>query len=321
MKLGVMTVLLGAKPAQEAFSYLSSLNVQTVEIGTGGFPGTAHLNPKEFLADSNAAASYKELLKRYNLEISALSTHSNHVHPQKEIACKAHEDFINTCKVAQALNVDTVVTFSGCPGDHPGAKYSNWVTCSWPDDFQKILEYQWNDALIPYWQSAVKEAADYGVTRIALEMHPGFCVYNPPSLLKLRRAVGDAIGANFDPSHLFWQGIKPAQAVKALKGAIYHFHAKDTKLDEANVNVNGVLDTGHYANILDRSWVFRTVGYGHDYTQWKEIISALAAAGYDRSISIEHEDSLMSVSEGLEKAVAFLREVLIFDEPGKIQQA
>ncbi|MCL2209929.1 MAG: sugar phosphate isomerase/epimerase, partial [Treponema sp.] len=192
MKLGVMTVLLGAKPAEEAFRYLSSLKIQTVEIGTGGYPGTAHLNPKDFLADSTAPSAYKEMLKRYNLEISALSTHSNHVHPQKEIADKAHSDFLNTCRVAEKLGVDTVVTFSGCPGDHPGAKYSNWVTCSWPEDFQEILKFQWNDVLIPYWQSTAKEAANYGVTRIAFEMHPGFCVYNPYTLLKLRSAVGEA---------------------------------------------------------------------------------------------------------------------------------
>jgi len=315
MKLGVMTVLLGQKPAEEAFRYLSSLKVQTVEIGTGGFPGTAHLNPKEFLADPGAVSAYKDMLKRHNLEISALSTHSNHVHPQKEIADKAHSDFINTCKVAEKLNVDTVVTFSGCPGDYPGAKYPNWVTCSWPEDFGKILEYQWNEALIPYWQSAVKEAANYGVTRIALEMHPGFCVYNPYTLLKLRSAVGDMIGANFDPSHLFWQGIQPSEAIKALKGAIYHFHAKDTKLDMANIHVNGVLDTSHYSNVLDRSWVFRTVGYGHDYIEWKDIISTLAAAGYDRSISIEHEDGLMSISEGLERAVSFLQQLIIQEKP------
>jgi sugar phosphate isomerase/epimerase len=315
MKLGVMTVLLGQKPAEEAFRYLSSLKVQTVEIGTGGYPGTAHLDPKTFLADPGAAAAYMELLKKYNLEISALSTHTNHVHPQKEIANKAHEDFINTCRIAEKLNVDTVVTFSGCPGDHPGAKYSNWVTCSWPEDFTAILEYQWNEVLIPYWQSAVKEAANYGVTKIALEMHPGFCVYNPSTLLKLRSAAGDAIGTNFDPSHLFWQGIKPSEAVKALRGAIYHFHAKDTKLNMANIHINGVLDTGHYSNILDRSWVFRTVGYGHDYIEWKDIISALAAVGYDGAISIEHEDGLMSISEGLERAVSFLQELIIFEKP------
>ncbi|MDR0316432.1 MAG: sugar phosphate isomerase/epimerase [Treponema sp.] len=316
MKLGVMTVLLGQQSAEEAFRYLSSLKVQTVEIGTGGYPGNAHLNPQDFLADSGAATAYKEMLKRYNLEISVLSTHANHVHPQKEIAAKAHADFINTCKVAEKLNVDTVVTFSGCPGDHPGAKYPNWVTCSWPDDYLAVLDYQWNEVLIPYWQSAVKEAANYGVTKIAFEMHPGFCVYNPYTLLKLRAAVGEAIGANFDPSHLFWQGIEPSEAIKALKGAIYHFHAKDTKLDMANVRVNGVLDTSHYGNVLERSWVFRTVGYGHDYTEWKGIISTLAAVGYEKSISIEHEDGLMSVREGLEKAVTFLQQLIIQEKPG-----
>ena len=316
MKLGVMAVLLGQKSADDAFRYLSSLKVQTVEIGTGGYPGSAHLKPNEFLADSGAAAAYKDMLKKHNLEISALCTHSNHVHPQKEIADKAHSDFINTCKVAEKLNVDTVVTFSGCPGDHPGAKYPNWVTCSWPDDFATILEYQWNEVLIPFWQSAAKEAANYGVTRIAFEMHPGFCVYNPYTLLKLRSAVGDMIGANFDPSHLFWQGIQPSEAIKALKGAIYHFHAKDTKLNMANIHINGVLDTSHYSNMLDRSWVFRTVGYGHDYIEWKNIISTLAAVGYDRSISIEHEDGLMSVREGLEKAVTFLQELIIQEKPG-----
>jgi len=312
MKLGVMTVILGAKPAQEAFCYLSSLGVQTVEIGAGGYPGTAHLNPKEFLENPHAASSYKDMLKRYNLEISALSTHSNHTHPQKEIAVKAHNDFIDTCKAAEKLGVDTVVTFSGCPGDHKGAEYPNWVTCLWPDDFSAVLEYQWNDVLIPYWKSAAKEAADYGVTRIALEMHPGFCVYNPYTLLKLREAVGECIGANFDPSHLFWQQAKPSQAIKALNGAIYHFHAKDTNLNAANINVNGVLDTNPSRDILDKSWAFCTVGYGHDILEWKGIISALAAIGYDRSISIEHEDSLMSVNEGLEKAVSFLQQVLIY---------
>ena len=315
MKLGVMTVILGHKPAEDAFRYLSSLKVETLEIGAGGYPGTAHLHPKTFLSDSGAAASYKEMLKRYNLEISALSTHANHVHPQQEIRDKAHDDFINTCKVAEKLGVDTVVTFSGCPGDHPGAKYSNWVTCLWPEDFSNILEYQWNEVLIPYWQSAVKKAANFGVTRIALEMHPGFCVYNPQTLLKLRSAAGDAIGANFDPSHLFWQGIKPAEAVKALKGAIYHFHAKDTNLNLANINVNGVLDTSASSSLLDRSWAFRTVGYGHDHIEWKNVVSALAAAGYDRSISIEHEDPLMSAAEGLEKAIAFLQELIIKEKP------
>lgn len=318
MKLGVMTVVLHDRPVEEAFKYLSDLGVQTVEIGAGGYPGAKHINVEEMLSDDTKVSEYKAMLKKYNLEISAFSVHSNHVHPNKEIAETAHKEFINACKLAQKFNVDTVVTFSGCPGDSDTAKLPNWVTCAWPLDFSEILEYQWNDVLIPYWKNAVKEAATYGVTRIALEMHPGFCVYNPSSLLKLRNAVGDSIGANFDPSHLFWQGIRPSDAIKELKGAIYHFHAKDTKIDPVNCTVNGVLDLRDYSDLLGRSWSFRTVGYGHDQSEWKEMMSTLSAVGYDRSISIEHEDALMSQEEGLEKAIAFLKDVIIFEKPNNI---
>lgn len=318
MNLSVMTTLLSQKPADEAFKYLSSLGVQTVEIGCGGYPGDAHLKPKELLADPAKVTAYKDMLKGYNLGISALCVHGNPVHPDKDIAAKFHDEFIDTCKAAEKLGVNTVVTFSGCPGDHPGAKYPNWVTCAWPSEYLDVLDYQWNEVLIPYWQATAKTAAEYGVTKIALEMHPGFCVYNPEGVLKLRAAVGDAIGANFDPSHIYWQGVKPTEAIKYLKGAIHHFHAKDTRLDMANIQTNGVLDTKRYDNILERSWVFRTVGYGHDFGEWKDIISTLRAVGYDGAISIEHEDGLMSIEEGLEKAIKFLKEVIMFEAPAEM---
>jgi len=252
------------------------------------------------------------------LTISALSCHGNPVHPNKEAAAKYHTDFENTCKVAEKLGVDTVITFSGCPGDHAGAKQPNWVTCAWPPDFLEVLQYQWEDELIPYWKNAAAMAAKYGVTKIALEMHPGFCVYNPRTLLQLREAVGPAIGANFDPSHLFWQGINPVEAIKALKGAIHHFHAKDTRVDFYNASVNGTLETTRYDDFVGRGWVFRTVGYGNGESVWRDMISTLRAVGYDGAISIEHEDGLMSVEEGLEKAVEFLKPILMYAQPAEM---
>ncbi|MBN4070033.1 TIM barrel protein, partial [bacterium AH-315-G05] len=156
------------------------------------------------------------------------------------------------------------------------------------------------------------------IEQIALEMHPGFCVYNPETLLRLRSEVGDIIGANLDPSHLFWQGIDPVAAIKKLGSAIYFVHAKDTKIDKKNTDINGVLDIKHYADEINRSWVFRTVGYGHDAQVWKDIISTLRLVGYDDVISIEHEDSLMSVDEGLQKAIKFLKEVMLFDSSGEM---
>lgn len=147
-------------------------------------------------------------------------------------------------------------------------------------------------------------------------MHPGFCVYNPETLLILRAAVGPEIGANFDPSHLVWQGIEPAQAIKALKDCMWHFHAKDTRIDKANTAVNGVLDYKHYSDVMNRSWVFRTIGYGSGEDAWREIVSALRTIDYDYVMSIEHEDSLMSQREGLEKAVKTLKEVMTFSGKG-----
>lgn len=314
MKLGVFTVLFGDKSLAETLEYLKMIGVEAVEIGCGGYPGTAHCDAVKFIKDRSLIKEFKATLDKYDMTLSALSVHGNPVHPQKETAKKYHEEFEAAVQLAGELGIDTVVSFSGCPGDSENSKYPNWVTCPWPDDYQEILNWQWNEVLIPYWQKAAEISKKYGVTKIALEMHPGFCVYNPATVLKLRNAVGDIIGANFDPSHLFWQGMDPVAAIRELKGAIYHFHAKDTKIDLYNTSKNGVLDTGHFANEAQRAWIFRTVGYGHGEEVWRAICSELRLAGYDYVMSIEHEDSLMTSKEGLEKAVAFLKRVMIFEE-------
>ena len=258
------------------------------------------------------------MLKKYDMEISALAAHGNGVHPNPEIAASFTKDFENAVLLAEQLGVDTVITFSGCPGDSPTSQYPNWVVCPWPEDFLTILDYQWNEVLIPYWKKEVEFMRAHGVKHVAFEMHPGFCVYNPETCLRLREAVGPEIGANFDPSHLIWQGMDPVAAIKELKGAIYHFHAKDTRIDQYNTAKNGVLDTKHYGQIADRSWVFRTVGYGNDIQYWKEMVTALKTNGYDGVLSIEHEDSMMSIQEGLEKAIAVLKDVLIFENAGEM---
>ena len=318
MKLGVLTVPLSGMGAEEAFAYLAGQGVQTVELGAGGYTNDAHLNPAALLADEGKIAALKALLKKYNLTISALSCHGNPVHPNAEIARRDHETFENTVVLAEKLGVDTIVTFSGCPGGSPADKTPNWVTCAWPTDFADVLNYQWNQVLVPYWKKAAAFANSHGIYKIALELHPGFCVYNPETMLRLRAAVGETMGANFDPSHLFWQGIDPVAAIGALSGAIYHFHAKDTRIDGPNARQNGVLDTKSLGELKSRSWIFRTVGYGHGYGVWNDMISALKLSGYDGAVSIEHEDGLMSPREGLEKAIAFLKNVLIYEGAGQM---
>ncbi|MBR2354432.1 MAG: sugar phosphate isomerase/epimerase [Clostridia bacterium] len=314
MKLSVLANLYGAKSLDETLKILTGLGVHTVEIGAGGYPGKAHCNPAELLADSKKLDEFVATFKKYDVEICALAAHGNPLHPNKEIAESYDKDFKDAVLLAEKLGIDTVITFSGCPGDHEGAKLPNWVTCAWPEDYVEILNWQWNEKVIPYWKKTAAFAKEHGVSHIAFEMHPGFCVYNPETLLKLRAAVGDVIGANFDPSHLIWQGIDPVAAIRALKGAIYHVHAKDTKIDKYNTAINGVLDTKHYGKELERSWVFRTVGYGNNESYWRDLVSNLRLCGYDKVLSIEHEDSVMSIDEGLRKAVAFLKDIVIYEE-------
>lgn len=307
MKLSVFSPVLADTDLNSALAYLHSLGVEQMELGCGGFPGTAHADIMKLHENNNEINKVNEIFKKNEMSISALSVHGNPVHPDKSVAKKADDELQAAIRTAKKLGTDRVVTFSGCPGDKTSS-CPNWITCAWPNDYSELLEWQWNEVLIPYWKDITKLADSEGV-KIALEMHPGFAVYNAETLLKLRGAAGKAIGANLDPSHLIWQGADIAQVIKTLKEAVYFFHAKDTAIDRLNTQTNGVLDTKSYANVAERSWVFRTVGYGD--ADFRKIISALAAIEYDGAISIEHEDSLMSPREGLEKAIEYLKKIII----------
>ena len=318
MKLGVFTTLLSNLSLEESLKYFKSLGIEAVEIGAGGYPGNAHANPEILLNDAKELDTFKGLIKDYDVEISALSCHGNPVHPDKATAKYFDDAIRNTILLAEKLGLHQINTFSGCPGDCETAKYPNWVTCPWPDDFGKILDWQWNDVLIPYWKDMAEFAKAHGVDKIAFEMHPGFCVYNTDTMLRIREAVGPTLGANFDPSHLIWQGMDPVAVIRALGDAIFHVHAKDTKMDKYNTAKTGVLDTKPYGDEINRSWIFRSVGYGNDEVYWKDIVSNLRLVGYDHVLSIEHEDSLMSQNEGLSKAVEMLGRVLIKENPAEM---
>jgi len=315
MKLGVLTVLFSGQPLETALDYIQRSGLDAVEIGAGGYPGSAHCPVDDLLASKAKAAEYKKKITGRGLVLSALSCHGNPLHPDEKVAKEHHRVFEKAVRLAEMLGVKTVITFSGCPGGSPRDKTPNWVTCPWPPDFEKAVAWQWEERLIPYWKKQVKLAKGHGV-RVALEMHPGFCVYNTETLLRLRQACGATIGANFDPSHLFWQGMDPIVSLRALEGAVFHVHAKDCRVDPENVRRNGVLDTKHYGDEIHRSWIFRTVGYVHGEDFWRDFVSTLRLIGYDGVLSIEHEDSLMSTNEGFQKAVAFLKNILLAEKPG-----
>jgi sugar phosphate isomerase/epimerase len=316
MKIGVFAVLFGAKPFEETLDYLVDLGVQAVEIGTGAYPGNAHCDPAALLKSDTRLKAFRKAVEQRGLVISALSCHGNPLHPQKRIAREHHEIFLQTLALARKLDVGTVITFSGCPPGDDKAAQPSWVVAPWPPEFAAMLEWQWKERVTPYWKDTAKACRSAGV-KVAIEMHPNFVAYNPETMLRLSAIAPGVIGCNFDPSHMFWQGVDVVQAIRALGDSIYHVHAKDCRIDRANTARNGVLDAKSYTRELERSWIFRTVGYGNDATVWKDIVSNLRLVGYDHVLSIEHEDSVMSGAEGLKKAVQFLKEIVITEPAGE----
>jgi sugar phosphate isomerase/epimerase len=317
MRLGLFTPLFRSLPLDAMLAKLKAFpQIEALEIGTGGWPGAEHLPLDDLLASSEAAREYRAKVEDAGLSISALSCHGNPLHPQPEIAHRDHAVYRKTVKLAERMHVPVVVTFSGCPGGSAQDVTPNWIVATWPPEYSEALAWQWEQRVIPYWTREAAVAAEHGV-KIALEAHPGFCVYNPATMLRLRAAAGAQVGINLDPSHLWWHGIDIPAAIAELGDAIFHFHAKDVAILARNRDVNGVLDTRSFRDVAQRSWLFRSVGWGHGELEWKQIVGALRVAGYDGVLSIEHEDALLSIDEGLGSAVAMLARVVVREPPAE----
>jgi sugar phosphate isomerase/epimerase len=315
MRIGVFSVLYQGWPFEAALDKIAAAGATAVEIGSGGLPGSHHCPVGELLASAEKRSAYRHRVERRGLIISALSCHWDPLSPDAATARESDRVFRDSVRLAQALEVPVVNVLSGLPAGAPGDTQPNWVTCPWPPHFSAMLDYQWNQVGIPYWRDAAQFALAHGV-KIGIEMHPGMLLYNVETLLRMRSACGPALGCNFDPSHLFWNGVDPVAAIRALGDAIVHVHGKDCYVDPYQVAVNGCNDHKPYDRIGQRAWTFRTIGYGHDIKTWKDIASALRTVGYDGVLSIEHEDGLMSLDEGLRKGLAALREAVMVEAPG-----
>ncbi|AUX08611.1 sugar phosphate isomerase/epimerase [Halalkaliarchaeum desulfuricum] len=318
MEIGVLTVPLGNRSRDEAFAALADLGVDAVELGVGGWPGEDHVDRRVTLGDEAEQSKLHDQLEEHGFRISALATHNNPLHPDEARAREADTELREAIRLADQLEVGTVTCFSGLPAGGPNDEVPNWVTAPWPTEHAEAHEYQWVEVAIPYWQDLAAFADDHGVD-LAIEMHPNMLVYEPRGMLRLREATNERVGANFDPSHLYWQGIDVTAAIRLLGGvdAIHHVHAKDTRVYEANAREKGVLDTTDYTDEVNRSWLFRSIGYGHGEEHWKDVVSTLRMVGYEGALSIEHEDSLTSSMEGLEKAVDVLERAVFDTTPGE----
>ncbi len=306
MKIGLVTDGLGHMEFDQLLETASELGLQAIELGCGAWSQAPHVDRRALLNDPGARAALLSEVAAHGLEISALNVSGNPLKPGPGGA--AHDaDSRETIELAGLLGIPRVVLMSGLPAA-PGDQYPNWVTVAWPPESAMILEHQW-EQVIAYWDTLVAHAGAHGVTQLCIEAHAHQVVYNVPSLLRLRDAVGPVVGANYDPSHLMWMGADPIAAIPALGDAIYHVHAKDTKI-EAAAALRSRLETLPSTASELRAWNYVTLGHGHDAAFWRTFCRTLADNRYDGVLSIEHEDARQDPLDGVRESVALLREVV-----------
>ena len=304
--MGLNMDSLGRLSLDDALDVAARLGLSCVEFPTGAWSSAPHVD-LDVLLDSEAARH--ELLGRVRdrgLSISALTCNGNQLDP---VGGPAHDEVTRkTIRLAPLLNVDRVVLMSGLPGG-PGDRFANWIVVAWPPEAQAVLEHQWR-VVTDYWKGLVEHAEACGGIRLCIEMHGQQLVYNVPSLLRLREVAGPLVGANYDPSHLMWMGADPIGAVDALGDAIFHVHAKDTRIEPSRAALTSRLENLPNHDAASRSWNYVTLGYGHDESFWRSFCLALRRIGYDDVLSIEHEDQLLTPVEGVTKSVELLNRVM-----------
>ena len=305
MRIGLVTDGLADLPFDTLLRTAADLGIAALEFGCGNWSSAPHLDLDGLLRSGKARDEVLGQVRAHGLNISALNCSGNPLHPGT--LGEAHRLVTSkTIALAGLLGISRVVMMSGCPGG-PGDANANWVTTAWPPEAARVLDWQWSDQVVPYWKILVSEAALAGVERLCLELHGQQNVYNVGTLFRLRQAVGPMVGANLDPSHLFWMGADPLAAVPVLGTTIYHVHAKDTRVSPTVAPVHGLIDVVPNDRILERAWSYVTLGDGHDAAWWRGFCAALRAAGYDDVLSIEHEDVALPPLDGIRRSATLLR--------------
>jgi sugar phosphate isomerase/epimerase len=314
MKIGLITDSVGHLPFENALDVAKELGLSSVEIATGNWSEAPHADLPTLVSDADARAEFAEKISSRGLTLSALCANGNQLHP---IEGPQHDKVVrDTIELASQLAVPTVVMMSGLPGAR-GDSTPNWITTSWPPETLKVLDYQWNEVAIPYWKELAAFARDKGV-RLAVEACGSQLVHSVSTLFRLIDAVGDdVVGANLDPSHLMWMGADIPTVIRALGSAIYHVHAKDIRVERPNADRDGLLDTLPIERAGERAWNYVTLGLGHPggAAFWADFVYTLRSVGYDGTLNIEHEDTLVNSVEGVGRAARLLKQIVLVEPP------
>lgn len=317
MKLGVYTAVLHDRELPQALDSIRSLGLTGAEINAGGFLPAPHVPIDDVLHSDAARDEYLGVFAEAGVELTGLNVNGNPLHPDDALRLPHARDLRRAVAAAGRLGVSRVVSMSGQPAAQPGGSAPSWVVAPWDSAYLDVLEYQWHEVAVPFWRDIDALAGEHGV-KVCIEMHPHNLVFNPATLQRLVEQTGAAhLGAEMDPSHLFWQGIDPVAATEHLGELVLHAAAKDTRINEENRRINGVLDDrfrrippeqnptslggDHTLNQwpTDPGWEFVAVGRGHDRAYWTRFLQALREIDPDMAVNIEHEDHEFGPLEGL----------------------
>lgn len=326
MKLGAYTACLHDKTLPEALRILREMGLDSAEINSGGFLPAVHLPIADIKQSKDARDEYLGVFAEAGITLAALNCNGNPLHADPEVRNKHSQDVREAIELGALLGVKRVVTMSGLPGTDAKATLPSWTVLPWDSAYLDARDYQWNEVAIPYWKDIQSRAADADV-KVCIEMHPHNLVYNPATMERLATEINAThVGAEMDPSHLFWQGIDPVAAIRSLGSLVYNAAAKDARINDA-VKINGVLDDrfgriapdapgavslgGRYTVSRwpeNSSWDFVAVGRGHDVAFWTEFLTAIEEVDPDMLVAIEHEDQELDQLEGLRYAADTLLE-------------
>lgn len=312
MKLSICTDVMGDLPFDQMLDKCVELGVEGVEMTGGGWSPAPHFRAETLLADRAELSRRLGEIEARGLSIAALNCSANPLDPG-EMGKRHLKEMQDTIRLAGEIGVKKIVTMSGLPEAAPGDMVPNWLTYtkSWPAEMPERDRYQWEDCAFPLWHDLVKLAGEAGVEKIALENFSAMLVWNPETLFRLRNEVGDMVGMNLDPSHLFWKGACPIAVARALGPAIHHVHGKDTRIERGLCDVNGLLEMKDVTDVANRAWNYVAVGAGHDLQWWKEFFSVVGMMGYDGWVSLEMEDFTMSTEAGIRSSIDALQATII----------
>ena len=314
MKLGINTGFLMKFDFEQGLKWCQDHGVVAAEVSATGDP-RPFCDVEKLLADQGELDRWLKAYASHGIELYSFSGHGAPLTPDKEKAAEYSRQFLQVCKLMERVGCTRMALVAGLPEGAEGDSLPAWIVHIDSQGFHNALEWQWEQRLLPYWREHGKIARDHGVT-LCFEMQINDMIHSPVKLRRLHDELGPVVACNFDISHMWVQQIDPFEAMHYLGDLIQNVHLKDTLIHEPNCRLRGLFDTTGLGHYRECSWTFAQPGWGHDEQTWREVIATLRFLGYEGILSLEMESEYMEMQEGLEKAAAYIRPLVLENPPG-----